>query len=345
MKRQFLNICLSIVLTILLTGNSHSQSNTFIKTFEKETSGNNDEQSVKFKNVTKLSFYPDTLPSWFFEPPKSTPDCIYAIGISDPDMVSQKAKEMAFHRAKAIANIYLGTKLQYYRDVYTSEKESGRYTNYRQRFDTYFKITSLNKTRDCDFAIVDSHLTRYNESLILIKYEPKQLEQKNELLSVIGTVLYIEAQVDDAFEVQAEYELRSAFMQPEQKLISAHSLYREKANKFLAYSQFLDSINDFPVFIYKYASPKWDKNTQPLVSYNGLWSKFTREMLRYLTLETEQTKVRIKNLGEKYNPAMTNLARQIVSYNAQLKLNGIEFANDSVKLKFVINEIETEIKK
>lgn len=344
-KVRFISSTLAFVLVVHVVIIASGQSENFIKAFEKETSGNNVEESIKFKNISKLSYYPDTLPSWFFEPPKSTLDCIYAVGISDPDMEPQKAKEMAYYRAKAITNIYLGSKLQYYRDVYTSEQESGRYTTYRQRFDTYFKVTSLNKTRDCDFAVVDSHLTRYNESLILIKYEPKHLEQKNELLSVTGTVLYVEAQVDDAFEVQAEYELRSAFMQPEKNLLSAHSLYREKGNKFLAYSQFLDSIHDFPVYIYKYASSKWNKSTQPLVSYNGLWSKFTREMLRYLTLETEQTRVRIKNLGEKYNPAMTNLARQIVSYNAQLRLNGIEFANDSIKLKLVVNEIESKIEK
>jgi len=344
-KVRLISSTFAIVLVVGIVIIANGQSENFIKTFEKETNGNNTEESVKFKNINKLSYYPDTLPSWFFEPPQSTLDCIYAVGISDPDMEPQKAKEMAYHRAKAIANIYLGSKLQYFRDVYTSEQESGRYTNYRQRFDTYFKVTSLNKTRDCDFALVDSHFTRYNESLVLIKYEPKQLEQKNELLSVIGTVLYVEAQIDDAFEVQAEYELRSTFIQPSKSLLSAHSLYREKGNKFLAYSQFLDTIHDFPVYIYKYASPKWNKNTQPLISYNGLWSKFTREMLRYLTLETEQTRVRVKNLGEKYNPAMTNLARQIVSYNAQLKLNGIEFASDSIKLKFVLTEIESEIKK
>ena len=318
------------------------QSSTFIKTFEKETGGNTSDESTRFKNVTRLSFYPDTLPSWFFNPPKNAQNCIYAVGISDPDMEPKKAKEMAIHRAKAMANLYLGAKLQYYRDVYTSEKESGKYTNYRQRFDTYFKMSSLNKTDNSEFAVIDSHLTRYNESLILMKWEPKELQQKAELISVIGTVLYIEAQVEEAFEVQAEYELRSAFRQPENNILSAHFLYREKGNKFLAHSEYLDSVNEFPVYIYKYASPDWNKNIQPLVSYNGLWSKFTRGMLRYLTIETEQSKVKVKNLGEKYSPSLTNLARQIVSYKARLELNGIEFANDSIKFKIVVNEINSD---
>ena len=344
MRIRFINTCFTITFIVLSITSANGQSNSFIKTFEQETGGKTTDESVKFKNVTKLSFYPDTLPSWFFNPPQNTMNCLYAVGISDPDMEPPKAKEMAYHRAKAIAGLYLGSKLQYYRDVYTSEKESGRYTNYRQRFDTYFKISSLTKANDCEFAIVDSHLTRYNESMILVKYEPKEFQQKIELQSVIGTVLYVEAQVEEAFEVQAEYELLSAFRQPENNILSAHFLYREKGNKFLSHSEYLDTINEFPVYIYKYASPKWNKNMQPLVSYNGLWSKFTREMLRYLTLETEQSKIRIKKLGERYNPVLTNLTRQIVSYRAQLKLNGIEFANDSIKLNMAVNEIDSETK-
>ncbi len=344
MKRRTVYTAFIIALIVFLAAKVNGQSNNFVKTFEKETSGNSSEESVKFKNLSSLSFYPDTLPLWFFEPPKNTLNCIYAVGVSDPDMEPKKAKEMAYHRAKAIAGLYLGSKLQYYRDVYTSEKESGRYTNYTQRFDTYFKISALTKTDNTEFAVIDSHLTRYNEFLILVKYEPKELQQKAELLSVVGTVLYIEAQVGEAFEVQADYELRTAFRQPEKDLLSALFLYREKGNKFLAHSEYQDSIHEFPVYFYKYASPKWNKNTPPLISYNGLWSKFTREMLRFLTIETEQNKVIIKNLGEKYNPALSNLTRQIASYKAQLELNGIEFAGDSMKLNLIINEINAENK-
>lgn len=321
-----------------------SQNKTaFEKIFEKETGGIVSEESVQFKNISKVSFYPDTLPNWFFTPPQSTQNTIYAVGISDPDMEPAKAKEMAIHRAKALAGLYVNTRFQYYRDVYTSEQESGRYTTYRQRFDTYFKISSTLKTNDESFAVVDSHMTRYNESLVLVKLildnsQSAILEQQ----SAVGTVLFVEAQVGDAFEVQAEYDLLSAFRQPDKEIKSAHFLYREKGNKFLSNSEYLNNTIEFPVYIYKYTSPMGDKNTQPLVSYNGLWSKFTREMLRTLTLTTEQTKTHIKNLGEKNNPSLSNLAREIVSFKANLKLNGIVFERDSMKLSFNVNEIISE---
>lgn len=343
MKTGLINVILVTLLIAFTSGNSTGQSDAFEKIFQKETQGTENSASTKFKNITQLSYYPDTLPAWFFTPPSSTLNSIYAIGISDPDMEPAKATEMAIHRAKAMVGLYLNAKMQYYRDVYTSEKESESYSEYRQRFDTYFKVSSLSNIDDASFAVADSHMTRYNESMILLKYSPRSLQDagRNRLL-VVGTVLYIEAQVEDAFEVQAEYELLSAFREPEKQTQSAHFLYREKGNKFLSNSEYLNSTVDFPVYVYKYISPDCNINTAPLVSYNGLWSKFTREMLRCLTLTTEQTKIRIKNLGEKYNPATSNLSREIVSYLAQLKLNGIVFERDSMKLNLIVNEIVSD---
>jgi len=339
-KAYHFTTILFLIIAFSPSSSNGQEKAKFEKTFLNETSQSQNRSSNKFKNITRISYYPDTLPSWFFTPPQSTADCIYAIGISDPDMESSNGKAMAIHRAKAIAGLYLNSKFQYLRDVYTSDKQSGRYSEYRQRFDTYFKISSTQKLDDASFAVVDSHMTRYNESMILIKYSPNSLQvDDNNSLSVVGTVLFIEAQVSDAFEVQAEYELLSLLRQSKIPTQSAHYLYREKGNKFLSNSEFLNNKIEFPVYIYKYASPDWDTNTQPLTSYNGLWSKFTRELLRCLTLTTQQTKTRIKNLGEKYDPASANLSRETISYLAQLKLNGIVFERDTMKLNFSVNEI------
>ena len=342
MKKQFYSLMCSTCIIAFISGNSWGQNEkAFEKIFLKETQNSEDSGSNnKFKNVKKYSYYPDTLPSWFFNPPACTLGCIYAVGISDPDMEPSKAKAMAIHRAKAMAALYNFAKLQYFRDVYTSEEQSGRYTNIRQRFDTYFKISAASKVDDESFAVVDSHMTRYNESMILIKYTPKSLQEgTNKMLSVIGTVLFIEAQVGDAFEDQAEYELLSAVRPYQDKTQAAHFLYREKGNKFYSSSDFLDSSIIFPSYLYKYASPNWDKNTPPMVTYNGLWSKFTRELLFHLTLTTEQTKTKVKNLGERYNPESAKLSREVVSYLAQLKLNGIVFESDTMKLNLNVNEV------
>jgi len=317
---------------------------SFEKIFDKEDIDKATRGSKKFKNISTFSYYPDTLPQWFFTPPQSNENIIYSIGISDPDMELIKAKELAIHRAKALACICLKSKFQYFRDMYTSEQQEGKYSTYRQRFDTYFKISALSLIDEEFFSVIDTHFTRYNEYVALIKFTPSAVQKSKMIVSAVGTVLYIEAQVKDAFEVQAEYELKSTFKSPEMRDIDAHYLYREKGNKFLTNSTYLGSTIDFPVYVYKYASPFWTENTTPLTSYNGLWSKFTQELFRYLTLTTEESRKRIKNMGQQYNPENANLSREVASLAASLKLNGIEFARDTIKFNIQIKEEYARVK-
>lgn len=313
---------------------------TFEQTFEKETSTRAMGNSKKFKNVRNLSYYPDTLPSWFFNPPQTSASAIYAVGISDPDMELAEAKKLALYRAKVMAGLYSKSKMQYFRDVYTSEEKAGRYTDYRQRFDTYFKISTWSMIDDELFALVDTHFTRYNEYVALVKYTPRgQPDMGSQQFTAVGTVLYIEAQVEDAFEVQAEYELQSSIKQANSNPMVGHYLYREKGNKFLSNSQFMGALIDYPVYIYRYASPAWKENVKPLVSYNGLWSIFARQLLRDLTLTTEQSKIKVKNLGQQYSPETTNLSREVASTISSFFINGIEFANDSVKMDITVQEV------
>jgi len=343
--KQFYSTFFFTCIIVFISGNSWGQNEkAFEKIFLKETQNSeNSSTSAKFRNIKSFSYYPDTLPSWFFNPPSTTPECIYAVGISDPDMNPAKAKELAIYRAKVMAVIYNFAKLQYFRDSYTSEEQSGRYVNTRVRFDTFFKISAASKFDDESFAVVDSHMTRYNEAMILIKYSPKTIQDEaSKMLSVVGKVLYIEAQVGSAIEDQAQYEVLSVLKPYQNQIQTSHFIYTEKGDRFSSTSDFLDSTINFPAYLYKYASPAWANNTPPMSAYNGLWSKFTRELFYRLTITTEQTKTKVKNLGESYNPQSANLSREVVSYLAQIKLNGIEFERDTMKLKLNVNEVDDQ---
>jgi hypothetical protein len=314
----------------------------FEKIFIKETEGKGHNIELgSFKNVSRLSYYPDTLPSWFFSPPQSTADYIYSIGISDPDQTPEEATLQAIYRAKSMAVLLNKAQIQYFRDVYTTEYQEGKQTNYRQRFDTYFKISATGSADSSSFSIIDQHFTRYNEAIVLIRYSfsSHEIRDAMPMMSTLGTVLYIEAQVGEAFEPQAEYEIISALRVPNSTLITAQFTYREKGNRFLVISEFMDKDMDFPLFIYKYSNPSWSPNTQPLVSYNGLWSFFTQEFLRHLTLTTEQSSIKIKTLGEQYSPQMSNLSREVAIKTAKMFINGIEFGEDSIGFNIYLKEL------
>lgn len=342
MNKTYTTSALIIAFLTLSTCLFAQNKEEFEKIFLKETEGNGSEiKHEQFKNITNLSYYPDTLPNWFFTPPLSTQNKTYAVGISDPDLPIEYAVSQATFRAKTMAILYNRVQIQYFRDVYSLEFTEGKYTRYGQRFDTYFKLSSSGFADSTCFTIENQHITRYNEAVVLLSYtpiEPSKANMNNDLISTVGTALYIEAQIEDAFEPQAEYEFTSIIRSPNSTPLSATFTYREKGNRFLSISEYQGQAHRFPLFTYRYANPNWNSNTKPLISYNGLWSYFSKKFLRQLALETEQSSVKIRTLDEGYSTQMRNLSREVAIKNAKLQINGIEFGNDSIG--FNINIID-----
>lgn len=330
------------VFTQHLVAQSLDQSkHQFEKVFEKETQLNKFAGYGKFKNIERLSFYPDTLPSWFFKLPKSTASAVYAIGISDPDLTPKDAAFQLLHRAKSLAVLYDKALIQYYRDVYTIDNVGGGYKSYGQRFDTYFKLSSTTEADSNCFEVVKTYCTRYNEAIVLVRFNPSAAvkSSKCEQIATVGTALYIEAQIGDVFESQAEYEFFTNHKSYLGVDISSHFSYREKGKRFLSVSNFLGNTFNYPIYNYKYSNPNWKKNTDPLISYNGLWSIYSKKFLQQLTLETQETSVYIKSLDESYSSETRNLIREVAIKNAQLQINGIEFGVDSIVFDLHIIEL------
>lgn len=302
-----------------------------------------------FKNVHILSYYPDTLPTWFFTLPYDK-GVYYSIGISDPDMEVDEAKKLALHRAKSMAVLLSNCKVQYIRDVYSSVDDKVRYADVRGRFDTFFKVSSSKQVSNSMFQVVDTHLTRYNEYLVLLKYTPtSNMEfsvQEGTAVSnvnVVGTSFIVEASVGGAFETQAEYEFASydRGLDAQQK---GKFVYNEKDNRFLTMSSFNDERIEFPLYSYIYASPAWKNTRSPFASYSGLWSTYMRQFMNFLSISCENSTVKMKNTDQKYGSEMLNLTREVASFLGELRVNGISFDSDTLKIELNILETQRLIK-
>lgn len=329
-------IGIATILLINIGINVYAQDKErFQKIFEKETSGELGNQK-RFKNVTRLSYYPDTLPSWFFNPLQNGAG-YYAIGVSDPDMVLDEAKEQAILRAKSLALLNEECKIQYFKDIYTNAKEVQRYTNLNERFDIYFKLTAKRKVADAMFAVLDTHVTRYIEYVVLVRYNPQPVNVSDTLYPLMthASAFLVSASYDGAEDNQAEYEMKNYLLAPDQKIYGAEFLFREKGNKFLSVSSFNGEPLEYPAFPYSYTSPDATSRDQVLVTYNGLWSILSRQMLFTLMLNTQPYSVKLKNVDQQYSNGVTRLAREIASFSSTLEVNGIKFVNDT--LKFDLN--------
>ncbi|HNT41120.1 MAG TPA: hypothetical protein PKN78_02675 [Tenuifilaceae bacterium] len=300
-----------------------------------------DTSNCAFKNISTLSYYPDTLPGWFFSPPVLYQGAA-GLGISDPDMPMEKAREQAYLRAKSMALLNYNARVQYYRDIYSSANEVGRYTNLRQRFDTYFKISSLATVSNAMFEVVDTHFTRYNEYVVLLSYNPG-IHSDDSLykLTSVGSAFLVEATFDDVVDEQAEYELLCNATFGEDSAASSHFLFREKGKRFLTSSFMNNAEVGYPMFPYSYVSPQDSARQHPFISYSGLWSSYLRQLVNYLTLNAQQSSIKLKSMDDQYSTKLTNLSREIASFRASLNINGIKFANDTLKLDLQLNEVES----
>lgn len=304
----------------------------FEKIFEKETSGQV-AGSTKFQNIKQLSYYPDTLPAWFFQP-GILGSGYYAVGISDPDMTWEEAKQQAILRAKTLAVWQERCKIQYFKDIYTDAREVQRYTTLNERFDIYFKLSAGIKVTQNMFAVVDTHFTRFNEYIVALRYFPTSNFQQSDTLSPFisfASVFYVSASFDGTEENQAEYDVKNFIQTPGLSTQGFEFVYREKGTKFMSVSSVNGKPVEYPAYPYSYTLPGASNRKQVLVSYNGLWSIVIRELLNTVMLNTQPLSVRLKNIDQKYTSGINRLAREIASFDSQLRINGIKFDNDSLK--------------
>ncbi len=312
---------------------AQNPSRHFMDIFEKETHSDRSMQFGHFINVEQLSFFPDTLPSWFFNPPVSSPQKVYAVGISDPDLTADDAFEQALYRAKVLAVLYNTSTIEYFRDVFTSVKDDDKYLGYRQRFDTYFKITASQPASKNQFLVIDQHLTRYNESIVLVSFNPKPKTGDDEIttrISAIASMLYIEAQVGDAFEPQSAFDLISEIRHQDDIYQTASYTIIQKGNREQTRSMFKDQEIRYPMFVYRYSNPSWKAYTKPLVCHAGLWGAYMQQMLQHLTLTTEQNNIHLRSLGQQTEPEATELAREVSSKSMRIKLLTVDFSEKNI---------------
>ena len=354
MKRSTLSVSGKLFILLItfshLTGSelvfSQTPSQHFLDIFERETRGQ--EQEIRFgdfRNVERISFFPDTLPSWFFQPPQSYESRIFAVGISDPDLPEEEAFFQAFYRAKMLAVLFNHTRIEYFRDIFTSTQDGQSRRAHRQRFDTFFRLSSAVNADSSRFEVVDHHFTRFNESMVLLAYDTGtgNLEKPGnnpETLSASATVLYIEAHMGDAYEPQASFDLVSELYIPMHTPLTAGFFCTRKGNKEAIRSVFNQEEIRYPTFVYRYTNPSWEPHSRPFVSYHGLWGAFIQQLLEYLTLATEQTTLRLKSLGEDTESASTEMAREVAALHARLIINHVELFPDRFGFDLEIKPIE-----
>lgn len=336
-------VYISILFFVLSPILSKSQSRDFEKIFLEVTQDDPwADDTRNFKHIKTLNYSADTLPQWFFNLPNNKKRNVYAIGISDPDLPYEEAMEQAIYRAKSLAVLFHDAQIQFYRDSYSFMDFQDQYDQYSERFDTYFRFLGGANVIESNFQIVQQYFTKYHEALVLIQFSPskKRRNLKNsDYINTIGTSFLVEMQMDEVFESQGEQELNSTYTTADGKELNSNYTFREKGNRTLSISEHFGEPHVFPLHPYSYSTPWQASNSDPLVSYNGLWSIFIKSFIFNLSVEFEQSSIKIKTLEEIYNTQMRTLNREIAIAKRRLMLNGIDFEDNN--LIFQLNLLST----
>lgn len=114
------------------------------------------------------------LPDWAEDLPyKSGSNEIYAFGISDPRMSDKEmAKEIALHRAIAMAIILNESEIYYASDYFEKKSEEYRWFILRENVEELGKVKSCARVEEDNYKVLEISENTNGETLVLIKYRP-----------------------------------------------------------------------------------------------------------------------------------------------------------------------------
>jgi hypothetical protein len=169
----------SVVLLVLFWVNSSGQNDQ--KLYKKSVFDKESEQSKYTARSSHSSLYvhtaPQEVPAWFSNPPASTDEFVYSIGISDPEMDSADGMQQAILRAEMMANVFWYSTTRLLCDFYMDEVGSSQKVAYEH----FSRINTRMPYNQGKFEIVETATNAFNEYMVLIKYDPKsEVPQKKQ---------------------------------------------------------------------------------------------------------------------------------------------------------------------
>ncbi len=287
-------------------------------------------------NIARVSYYPDSLPKWFFSPPPSGGDQYYAIGISDPDMPKDSATAQAVERAKGMIALQVDSKIQYFRDIYNIERISGKYTDQGQKYDTYYKISASIPFSTPNFAVIDSHFTRFNEQVLLVKYSLPIVAKSDEEVDAKVSIVKLEYTMNNVFELQEEYDVN--FYQdcknPEMNVVNNY-VYRLRDWRYSFMSHRQSKVHNYPSYTYKYYGLNDYDSTVVFTSYPGLWAGLVRGWMREMTNHAEQGRKFVRSIGDIYLPKSENIVRETARISGCFGFQGLRCIDDKLQVNLL----------
>lgn len=274
---------------------------------------------------------PEKLPSWFREFPVLPASHI--IGISDPGMDSVTGYEQALLRGKSLFLLLRNSSFQNITDDYTNYTGEKEVDGYATKFHDYTKISSIDTSIIYNFSVVGQHITKYGETVLLIKANP-DMKSPGKIKS---TAEYMQIFVETGSGIdKIEFINISTVETSNDDDSVANQLsyqYKFVNQSFEILSAFNELNIDLPLRSYNYyPSDNLEFDTTQL-SYHahlkkGLWNSYISRFIIEMTSVGKNSPTLIKNTDDFYTKKNEGLIRTILSDTLTFNINYVRIKNN-----------------
>ncbi|MBU8891997.1 MAG: hypothetical protein KOO66_04415 [Bacteroidales bacterium] len=330
----------AVLITILFFSNSilPAQETTSSNLIDKDKK--NYEENVfnqefdEYQDTTnaKRNLYdriPEKLPDWVFNPVDfSNPARVVAY--SDPNMEKDEAFKQAILRAKAIFALMNYSTISNITDDYTNLHESGKYSLYSTKFQDFSLSKATIPYDNSGITLVDTFYTKYNEGIVLIKFNYDSDSEKNvDTLEVKGEHLQVFMEKNFRHE---KIEFFNFFIKDNiansdsADLISQYN-YRVVNREYDISSIYGEKLIIFEGRTYNYrtdlefARDSTDSELNTFRLTRGLWNGYVSGILSNITVLSKQLASQVKNTNDFYTLKNEGLIRTVARNKVSFDFN------------------------
>lgn len=320
------------IFLLLSTVAAHSQydQKKFSEIFEDEM--DDEKYTTRTNHSSKYQYSPpQSIPSWFSNPPVADSGFVYAIGISDPGLDSTAAMDMAIYRAQVVANILRKSTTQLLCDFFMNEQSHSSSIAYEH----YSRINAKMPISTHNFEVVDSYLNQFDEAIALIKYTPPSKVAPTEMQKIMFELYKNETESSIYGNYESVYEM-----------IIKENLHSEKnyaLYQLTEYGKRSDVLSEqdtlkgqVPIYTLAY-SGLVSTDTVPFQYFtHGLWKEYFKSIMSFIIARAREKPEIVSVLADKYQTeSYEKLTRGISVNHMRFVLSGIKAENNQLKVEMV----------
>ena len=310
------------------------EKNVFDKAFEEIN------DSLNYQK--RYDLIPEQLPDWFFPVvQKTTPAEV--IGISDPGMEWEKAKNQAELRALAFYAIIHSSTVSNITDDYTNLHEGAGYALYSTKFQD-FVLTKAKIV--CDLSaieVVDTFFTKYNEAIVKIRINNnfQSLSAKD---TIYATGEHLQVFVERNYK-RDKLEFYNLIINrkgdTDSCSLSCQYHYKQAYNGYDIISKFGKDTIDFKARTYSYRTDlefTADSSDAAFKFFRldkGLWNAYFTGVLTNITWLSNQLSGTVRNTNDFYTLQTEGLIRTVSKNRVSFDLQQFKLVENNLYLDFV----------